>query len=156
MVDLKAIPLGKHSVDYYFRWSSKLGLNPPRNSERVEIADYLSRSESVRRIDVHLPWRATLPLFLHWSDGTDLERLDLEICKDEPYYFDFDGAVVATDTPVKCPTCPRRYLTLTVETSVSPVRDMIERYRAHKYIESCPSCNSPWRKDIVSIIAESL
>lgn len=42
MVDLKAIPLGKHSVDYYFRWSSKLGLNPPRNSERVEIADYLS------------------------------------------------------------------------------------------------------------------
>lgn len=94
-------------------------------------------------------------MFLHWSDGTDLECLDLKIREDEPYYFDFDGAVVATDTPVRCPNCLRKYLTLTIEISVRPVFDMVERYRAHKYIESCPSCNSLWRKDIVSIIAEN-
>ncbi|MGW0050903.1 CpXC domain-containing protein [Nocardia cyriacigeorgica] len=119
----------------------------------IDLQEFLSGSMTTRRLDVSLPWGSVLPLFVHWSDGTDLDALDLKIASDKPHLEDFDGAIVVTDTPVECPNCHAKFVALTLEQSVTPVADMVPRYREHIFLENCPNCGRKWRADIVEIIA---
>ncbi|TLF93559.1 hypothetical protein FEK35_29660 [Nocardia cyriacigeorgica] len=152
--DEKTIELRMLHAQYHFRWSRRLGARPPWNVRQGEIQDFLEQSISTRRVDVSLPWGASLALYLHWSDGTDLDRLDFKISAGLPYRSEFDRAIVTTDMPFTCRSCHSRFLVLTLEPAVSLADDMVPRYRAHRFIDHSPGCGTRWNAGVVEIIQE--
>ncbi|MFI7530848.1 hypothetical protein [Nocardia salmonicida] len=150
----KKFVVGLYSAEYYPRWSEGLGEDPPSNSRNVDLGDFLSASSTVRRVDVKTGSGMVIPLFLHWSDGTDLDALDRKIVDELPHYDDMSGALFGTDMPVKCPNCGARFVGIVVEPSFTVVEYRETRFGDHGYVAFCPVCEKKWRTDVLELIAQ--
>ncbi|MGW6621067.1 hypothetical protein ACWF99_07520 [Nocardia sp. NPDC055002] len=150
----KKFVIGLYSAEFYPRWSDEVGEDRPCNSRNIALATFLHDSSTVRRVDVKTGYGAVLPLFVHWSDGTDLDALDRKIVDGLPHYVDFDGALFGTDVPVKCFNCGARFIGIVVEIAVSIVEHRETRSRDHKYVECCPVCEKRWRTDVLELIVQ--
>ncbi|MFE1594946.1 hypothetical protein [Nocardia sp. NPDC058705] len=148
----KKFVVGLYSADYYPRWSRDVGENPPTNSRNVDLGAFLSTSQKVRRVDVTTGSGAVIPLFLHWSDATDLDALDRKIIEDLPHYDDLGGALFGTDMPVKCPNCGARFVGIVVEPTFTVVEYRETRFGDHDYVECCPVCEKKWRTGVLELI----
>jgi len=90
---------------------------------------------------------------LHWSDGTDLKRLDGRVLRGEARDADFAGAVLAEPRTIVCGNCDAQLRVLAVDTGqVIFARTLPERLRAHELKTTCPVCGAPLGVPVVEFI----
>ncbi|MCA2205864.1 hypothetical protein [Nocardia rosealba] len=160
MEQTKRLNLGSLAMDYYYPWS-----NPPDRTKYnqaakvgIDLDEEISESRTLRRIDAVLYSSSTIPLLLHWSDGTNLKEVDRKVAEGSSTPKDFEGAIVGQELTTKCSVCGTDFLIVRFDTV--PVLDSSssgesqERYRRHKFVENCPSCGSRWLPSVLEVISQ--
>ncbi|MCX5298682.1 hypothetical protein OG898_19705 [Streptomyces sp. NBC_00193] len=145
------IVLGPLPVRYYPR-SGALGkedLLPGQDEGREQS---LVRSDRLRRIVMPLPSGRSYRLFLHWSDGTDLEDLDRRIAEGESCEGAFAGALAGGDMDLRCRTCGTDFLAVVADAGTPLLGDIANRLRAHEFVDVCPVCGAGWQPHVMHAV----
>ncbi|MEV4439317.1 hypothetical protein AB0K09_09875 [Streptomyces sp. NPDC049577] len=136
---------------YYVR-SGGMGVQVPLSDGSEGPEWLLSQSGSLRRICVRLAGGNSVVLFLHWSDGTNLDELDKKIVDGEPYDRYFAGAVVGSEMPLGCRSCGMKFVGIVADTGNPLLGDIAARLRDHEFIESCPGCGVRWQPHVLHVV----
>ncbi|MFE9765502.1 hypothetical protein ACFYPC_13375 [Streptomyces sp. NPDC005808] len=145
------IVLGPLPVRYYPRSRplEKGDLLPGQDECREQS---LVRSDRLRRLVMPLPGGRRYRLFLHWSDGTDLEDLDKRITDGDPWGRCFDGAVAGGDMDLRCRNCGTDFVAIVADAGIPLLGDISTRLRDHEFVASCPVCSMRWRPHVLHVV----
>jgi hypothetical protein len=139
-----SVEVGAITVQY-FRPCDEIPEVAIENSRGKSALDReLILSPRVRRVLVHLlSWSPRQSYYgLHWSDGTDLEDLDIRVKTGSVTPSYFHGALLAEPRRITCVQCFAQVETLIVEPGVRlSIDDWDARLDAHAYIRECPVCH---------------
>jgi hypothetical protein len=125
---------------------------PGAGEAEVLIPQSLVRSDRLRRIVMPLPGGRRFRLFLHWSDGTDLEDLDRRIVDGDPWERSFDGALAGGDMDLRCQSCGTDFVAIVADAGIPLLGDVAPRLREHEFIASCPVCGMGWQPHVLHVV----
>jgi hypothetical protein len=145
------IVLGPLPVRYYPRSRAldKKDILPGQDESREQS---LVRSDRLRRIVMPLPGGRRFRLFLHWSDGTDLEDLDRRIADGDPWERSFDGALAGGDMDLRCRSCGTDFVAIVADAGIPLLGDIATRLREHEFVASCPVCGVGWQPHVLHVV----
>lgn len=145
------IVLGSLPVRYYPqpRTLEKVNLFPGQTEGREQS---LVRSDRLRRVVMPLPGGRRFRLFLHWSDGTDLEDLDRRIVHGDPWERYFDGALAGGDMDFRCRSCGTNFVAIVADAGIPLLGDVAARLREHEFVASCPVCGAAWQPHVLHVV----
>ncbi|MGH3544400.1 MAG: hypothetical protein ACRDPW_00465 [Mycobacteriales bacterium] len=114
----------------------------------------LERHSRLRRVLTTLV--RPLPMFygvLHWSDASDLEKLDRKIIEGEVCDADFAGALLAQPHTIVCRTCKAQLRVLAIDGGQALfAKTLAQRLQAHDLKSNCPICQSHLGMPIVEFL----
>jgi hypothetical protein len=102
----------------------------------------LARHPRMRRVTMRLlPSLPVMYYLLHFSDGSDLHRLDEKVAAGRAVDADFQGALLGEALSIVCPHCAAILRAVVVDTG-HPLfaRDRARRLREHDFHRECPVC----------------
>ncbi|MGW0827494.1 hypothetical protein [Streptomyces sp. NPDC002845] len=144
------ITLGALPVQYY-PLSSELTARDLSPGQDEVWGQLISQSSSLRRISVPLPSGKHVRLFLHWSDGTDLDDLDRKIIEGKPCDVYFAGALAGGDMTLQCRSCRAEFFGIVADTGNPLLGDVPARLRAHEFVGSCPVCGAEFQPHVLYV-----
>jgi hypothetical protein len=116
----------------------------------------LAEHPRMRRILVRLMPKWPLScLYLHWSDGTDLDVLDELVAAGSAGEEDFSGAVAGQTGGMTCLKCQAKLRVITLgvtETALLFASDNVARTQRHAYRTACAVCGERWAASVLEFI----
>ncbi|MDT0342910.1 hypothetical protein [Streptomyces litchfieldiae] len=146
------LPLADWSVRYYPRGARVSGAESVARLVPEED-ELLADHERLRRIVVRFfPGRPAQMLYLHWSNGADLNALDQSVAAGAAGKEEFSGALPAQATSIRCQACGASSRVVMATPGTPFFDDETERLRTHRYIEKCPNCDVRWTVNVLEIV----
>jgi hypothetical protein len=96
-------------------------------------------------------------LYLHWSDGTDLDVLDEFVVAGHMSEEYFSGAVVGEAVGMTCLKCQAKLRVIALgvaETALLFPSDNLARTQRHAYRTACAVCGQRWTASALEFIDE--
>jgi hypothetical protein len=116
----------------------------------------LAEHPRMRRILVRLMPKWPLScLYLHWSDGADLDALDELVVAGNAGEDYFSGAVVGQAASMTCLKCQAKLRVITLgvtETALLFASDNVARTRGHTYRTACAVCGEQWTASVLEFV----
>jgi hypothetical protein len=90
--------------------------------------------------------------YLHWSDGTDLEALDVRVASGAASEADFAGAVTGEALGITHAPCGAELRVVVLDVVLPLFADAADRSRSHAYQTTCPVCGDQLPGSVLEFI----
>ncbi len=157
-MDTLNVKIGNWQVLYLPAGQPASADEPIGNFDELEDR-LLAEHPRMRRILVRLMPKWPLScLYLHWSDGTDLDVLDELVAAGSASEEYFSGAVVGQAGGITCVKCQSKLRVITLggtETALLFASDNVARTRGHAYRTACAVCGERWTASVLEFVDAS-